>query len=63
MDNIELNSFPSDVYQALAITYINTLDLKGKTPEEILRIYDEAYTRIKAENIVLRQEKKAARNS
>ena len=49
MSEKELKSFPSTYVEALAMIYMNTLNLNGKSPEEILHIYKDAYARIKAE--------------
>lgn len=48
-ESIKLFTFPKDSSQALAMVYLNTIDLTGKSPEYIVRIYNDAYKRIEAE--------------
>ncbi len=42
--------FPKDRFEALAMLYVQTQDLSGKSPAEILQIYNSAYTAMKKEN-------------
>ena len=43
MSNTTLNTFPSNKYQALAFLWLERQDLSGKSPAELLAMYDEAY--------------------
>lgn len=45
-DSVKLSAFPASSAQALTMVYLNTLDLSGKSPEEIVHIYSDAYDRI-----------------
>lgn len=45
-NEVNLNSFPSNRTQALAMLYTQNQDLKGKTPSEITKIYISAYDEI-----------------
>lgn len=56
MDEIKLNSFPSNYAQALALIYLKNCDLKDKSPEEILHIYRDALDRIKNEQGKINEE-------
>lgn len=38
--------FPSSKQEALAFLYTQAHDLSGKSPEEVLEIYDSAYEKI-----------------
>lgn len=42
----EKSIFPSCKQEALAMAYVQAQDLSGKTPEEILEIYNSAYEKI-----------------
>lgn len=46
---INFSTFLFDSVQALAMIYLNSLDLTGKSPEDIVHIYRDAYERIEAE--------------
>lgn len=46
---INFSTFPNKSAQALAMVYLNSLDLTGKSPEDIVHIYNDAYERIEAE--------------
>lgn len=48
-ESINLSTFPKNSSQALAMVYLNSLNLTGKSPEDIVRIYNDAYERIEAE--------------
>lgn len=56
-DTISLRTFPSSSAEELAVIYLNTLELKGKSPEEIARLYDDALHKVKEEQKKIRQEK------
>lgn len=58
-DKIFLNTFPCNSAQALAMVYLKTLDLKGKTPEEIARMYHDAYRKIDDEQDKINEEESA----
>jgi len=47
--NATLYTFPSDRRDALAILYLQNQDLSGKTPEELVDMYDEAWNKISQE--------------
>lgn len=49
MSDNSFKYFPSDSVEALAMLYLSTVDLKGKNPEEIARMYYDAYRKIEAE--------------
>lgn len=53
---INLSTFPKDSSQALAMVYLNTLDLTGKSPEDIVHIYCDAYERIEVEQEKINKE-------
>lgn len=42
-------AFPNSKEEALALIYVKSQDLSGKTPEEILALYEEAKKRIAEE--------------
>lgn len=46
MDEYSVSAFPTNKCEALAMLYTQNQDLTGKTPEEILDIYDNAYEQI-----------------
>lgn len=54
----ELRIFPESVTEALAMAYLNSRDLTEKTPEDIARIYEDAYRRIYAERRAISKEKR-----
>ena len=58
MPDTALRTFPDSKIEALAMLYLQSQDLSGLTPEEILDKYDDAYQKIKAHN----REKRNARN-
>lgn len=39
--------FPSTKYEALALLYVQSQDLTGKTPSEIKEMYEKAYEEIR----------------
>ena len=46
-DSVSLNTFPRNRFDALAILYVQSQDLSGKTPEDLAVMYAEAYVKIK----------------
>lgn len=46
-DDIHFSTFPSNEYQALAMLYIQSLDLSNLSPEDIYDKYRDAYERIR----------------
>lgn len=46
MDDIKLNAFPSNSTEALAMLYMQSQDLQGKSPEEICEMYWDVFFRI-----------------
>ena len=54
MDDIVLESFPSNIAEALAMLYVQRQDISGLSPVELLALYQDAYTdistRIKEQN-------------
>ena len=61
-EKIELKTFPEDKVDALALAYVTSQDLSGKTPEGIARMYSDAYSRIFSELKAIAKEKKAAKS-
>lgn len=53
-----LNVFPSNRHEALAILFLKSQDLSGKSPEEIAIMYDDAYLRIKTKLDELKKKRK-----
>ena len=47
-ESIKLSAFPESREEALTILYLQNQDLKGKTPEEIVVLYSETLSAIKA---------------
>lgn len=47
MDGVELNTFPSTKVEALALLYVQSQDLSGLSPEDVLDMYQDAYTKIR----------------
>lgn len=47
MDRVELNTFPSTKVEALALLYVQSQDLSGLSPEDVLDMYQDAYTKIR----------------
>lgn len=41
-----LNAFPRDLTEALALLYVQSQDLSGKTAKEMLEMYTNAYKEI-----------------
>ena len=50
MYDVELRTFPGNKFEALALLYVQSQDLSGKTPEELLDLYEDAVTRIREHN-------------
>lgn len=40
------STFPSDKKDALALLYVQNQDLTGKSPEDVVAMYNDAYIRI-----------------
>lgn len=60
MDN---RSFPSTPCEALAMLYMEQLDLRSKSPEEIVRLYRETFEKMHLENArIIDEAQKASRN-
>lgn len=49
-------AFPSSANEALAMLYLQSQDLTGKTPEEIVRLYTDTLIKVKKERAVIRNE-------
>lgn len=47
MSDTELRAFPQGATEALAMLYVQNQDLSGRSPEDICKIYWEAYYRIR----------------
>lgn len=54
MSNIDLKAFPENLFEALAMLYVQNQDLKGKKPEDICGMYWNAYYRIRHCNAEMR---------
>lgn len=50
--------FPSSKSEALALIYIQSQDLSGKSPEDLVDLYADAYARIRTRFRELRQEQR-----
>lgn len=46
----QLNTFPANTKEALAFLYLQKQDLSNASPEDVARLYWEAYYRISAVN-------------
>lgn len=46
MPDVSLRTFPESTSEALAMLYLQSQNLTGKTPEEICEMYWDAYYRI-----------------
>jgi len=55
MDDVKLNAFPSDEYEALAMLYVQSQDLSNVSPEQLLDMYRDAYKRIREHRKELNQ--------
>lgn len=47
--NVSFNSFPATKKEFLAALYVQSQNLSGATPEEIVSMYDDAYEKVDAE--------------
>lgn len=45
-DSVNLNTFPSNKYEALAFLYLQSQDISNLTPEELIEKYYEVYRKI-----------------
>ena len=50
-------AFPSTKTEALALTYVQNLNVSDLTPEELLEAYEDAYARIREHHKQLRKER------
>lgn len=50
LEDYTVSVFPANECQALALLYVKSQDLTGKTPEEIADAYTDAYQRIVKRN-------------
>ena len=48
MNDCYLEAFPKSDIEALAMLYVRSQDLTGKTPEELLAMYDDAVASMRA---------------
>ena len=48
-DKVDLDTFPSNATEALAMLYVQNQDLRGVTPEQLQTMYYEAYFAISKE--------------
>ena len=46
MNTFEFSTFPKNKLEALALAYVQAQDLSGKTPEEVLDMYRDAYDKM-----------------
>ena len=46
-ENTTLHTFPRTRSEALAFLFVQSQDLTGRTPEELVDLYAEAYERIR----------------
>lgn len=60
-DNISLSTFPNNSLDALTMLYIQNQDLSGKTPEELVDLYDEIYERVHNRKKENREKKRASK--
>ena len=58
-DNISLSTFPNNSLDALTMLYIQNQDLSGKTPEELVDLYDETYDKIRNRKKENREKKRS----
>ncbi len=59
-DTVDLNTFPKNHCESLAILYLQNQDLSGKSPQEICEMYWTAYYEISSVTGEMR--KKASAN-
>ena len=50
--------FPSSKQEALALLYVQSQDLSGKSPEDLADMYADAYTRLRARFRAIREEQR-----
>lgn len=53
-------NFPSNKLEALAFLYIKRQDLSGKSPEELVDMYTDAYDRVRARFRAIQKERRDA---
>lgn len=58
-DNVSLSTFPDNSLEALTMLYIQNQDLSGKTPEDLVDLYDETYDKIRNRKKENREKKKS----
>ncbi len=46
MSDVSLSTFPTGKISALTMLYLQNQDLRDKSPEELLDLYNETYQRI-----------------
>lgn len=46
-NEVKLNTFPDNELEAIAMLYVQNQDLSGKSPEELLVMYYEAYDKMR----------------
>ncbi len=52
--------FPSTRQEALALLYVQSQDLAGKSPEDLADMYADAYSRLRARFKAMREEQRGA---
>lgn len=57
MSDMQFSTFPGSKTEALALLYVQSQDLSGKTPKDILDMYDNAYEEIRQHKIEKRNAK------
>lgn len=50
MSDIEIKIFPSNRAEALTMLHLQSQDLSGKTPKDIMEMYDSAYSQFKSDS-------------
>ena len=60
-DTINISSFPGDKYEALAMLHVQSQDVSGFSPEQLLDAYQESYDRIRSHAKAKHAERKNAR--
>lgn len=58
---IKITCSKNDIKEDLTLLYLKSLDLSGKTPEEIVQLYYDANKRVKVEYQRLNNENKVKR--
>lgn len=59
-EKTELCSFPANEIQALALLYVQSQDLAGKSPSETYKLYKTAYDEIRTERSNQRRQQKTS---